>query len=99
MNYKDSASTFLKRFSYGERTHPTRDWLNLVALSAALIALSVAWNLWLFAKVERGEVFGENVAPTAFDAAPVETIRAVFKEREAEELRYKREYRFVDPSI
>ncbi|HEY0979297.1 MAG TPA: hypothetical protein VGE23_00420 [Candidatus Paceibacterota bacterium] len=92
------SKNLLARFSYGTRIHPTRDWFLLLSLATALIVASVAWNLWLLKSVERGGVIGSEQAPATFDAAPIESARAVFEARRGEELRYRQEYRFVDPS-
>jgi hypothetical protein len=65
-----------------------------------LVALSIGWNLWLLRSVEKGGTIGdENATVESFDEAPIESVRAVFEERRAEQLRYRQEYRFVDPSL
>ncbi len=86
------------RFSYGNRPRPARDWFALLSIATFLIVLSIGWNLWLLRSVERGRVIG-NEAPPAFDATPIEEIRAVFESRALEELKYRQQYRFVDPSL
>ncbi|HRH55348.1 MAG TPA: hypothetical protein PK609_00585 [Candidatus Paceibacterota bacterium] len=88
----------LKRLSYGDRLHPSRDWFVLLATATVLIALSVAWNFWLLKSVEEGGTIGQEEAPERFDAAPIESIRSIFETRKNEELKYRQEYRFVDPS-
>lgn len=88
-----------KKFSYGQRIRPARDWYYLLLACVVLVAFSVGWNLWLLARVERGEMFGTDVQSENFDTAPIESVREVFELRKAEELKYKREYRFVDPRL
>ena len=72
----------------------------MLLVATLLIALSVGWNLWLLRNVEKGGIIGdENIEVDSFDEAPIESVRTVFEEREAEQLRYRQEYRFVDPSL
>ncbi|MDP3402503.1 MAG: hypothetical protein Q8S35_00915 [bacterium] len=90
----------LKKFSYGNYVHPARDWFYLLVAMTVLVALSIGWNLWLLKSVEKGGIIGdENAVVESFDEAPIESVRAVFEERRAEQLRYRQEYRFVDPSL
>lgn len=89
----------LKKFSYGSHVHPARDWFYLLVVMTVLVAFSIGWNLWLLRSVENGETIGdENTAIESFDEAPIESVRAVFEQRRTEQLRYRQEYRFVDPS-
>lgn len=90
----------LKKFSYGNAVHPARDWFYLLVVMTVLIALSIGWNVWLLRSVEKGGTIGdESIEVDSFDEAPIESVRAVFEERRAEQLRYRQEYRFVDPSL
>lgn len=90
----------LQKFSYGDRVHPARDWFRLLVVMTLLIAVSIGWNIWLLRSVEKGGTIGdETVEVESFDAAPIESVRAVFEERRAEQLRYRQEYRFVDPPL
>ena len=79
--------------------HPSRDWLLLLMASVVLVAASVAWNAWLFASVQRGDVIGSAPVIVPFDAGSVESAREVFRARALEEGKYRYEYRFVDPSL
>jgi len=91
---------FLQKFSYGNQVHPARDWFYLLMAMTLLIAVSIGWNVWLLRSVEQGGTIGdENVQIESFDEAPIESVRAVFEERRNEQLRYRQEYRFVDPSL
>lgn len=95
-----SFGPLLKKFSYGTRTHPARDWFYILLAATILIALSIAWNIWLLRSVEGGGTIGdETVEVESFDESPIESVRALFKAREEEQLRYRQEYRFVDPSL
>jgi hypothetical protein len=88
----------LRNLSYGDRVRPVRDWFVLLGATAMLIGLSIGWNVWLFQNVERGGFTDPAEAAGAFDPLPIESVRAVFEERRAQEARYEDEYRFVDPS-
>jgi len=88
----------ISKLSYGDRPKPARDWFVLLSLATALVALSVAWNLWLMRDAERGALIGNEAPSTSFDAAPIESTRAVFEARKLEEFKFKQQYRFVDPS-
>lgn len=89
----------LKKFSYGSRVHPARDWFYLLLAMTLLVAFSIGWNIWLLKSVEKGGTIGdESTTVESFDEAPIESVRAVFEERRTEQLQYRQEYRFVDPS-
>ena len=85
-------------FTYGERLRPQRDWLVLLSITGVLLAISVAWNLWLFARVTNGEQIGDQQAQTQVHGAKLDAMNALFERRAQEEGRYLNEYRFVDPS-
>lgn len=89
----------LQTFGYGERMHPARDWFILLASALMLVIASVAWNIFLLTKVERGEAIGDEMPQTTFEAAPIDKVQEVFESRKEEELRYRQQYRFVDPSL
>jgi len=93
-----SLGPILSRFSYGPDVHPARDWSYLLLLASILVAISIAWNFRLYQEVQEGATLGEEVPATPVDIAPIESVRAVFEERKAEEQKYRTEYRFVDPS-
>ena len=79
---------------------PARDWFYMLLIASLLIAASIAWNIWLLRSVEAGGTIGdESVEVESFDESPIESVRALFRAREAEQLRYRQEYRFVDPSL
>ncbi|MES2668439.1 MAG: hypothetical protein V4644_01990 [Patescibacteria group bacterium] len=91
--------SLIKRISYGDRIRPSRDWSYLLMLMIALVVASVATNFWMLKQAERETVSGAAAAAAVFDAAPIESVRAVFEQRRIEEGRYRAEYRFVDPSL
>jgi hypothetical protein len=91
-------STAIRKASYGERLRPERDWLLLLAGAGLLLVASIVWNLWLFRSVGEGAVIGAGAAPAAFDATPIQSVRAVFDSRAREEARYAGDLHFVDPS-
>ena len=98
MNSSFDTSSVLKQLSYGDTVRPSRDWFYLLLVASLLILISAGWNAWLFRSVMQGDVIGDAEAPTAFDAAPIESVREVFEARAGERERYGTEYRFVDPS-
>ena len=93
-----NAGSLLKRFSYGTRMHPARDWFYLLCAATALVAVSIAWNVWLLRSVQQGDTLGSEAAPETFDASSIESVRVVFEARKDEARKYRQEYRFVDPS-
>jgi len=98
MKLSFNAGAFVKRFSYGNQVHPSRDWFYLLAAALLLVAVSVGWNAWLLQEVERDGTKESDTLTESFDAAPIESVRAVFESRRVEEIRYRTEYQFVDPS-
>ncbi len=100
MKLSFNLDAFLKRFSYGARLRPERDWLLLLLVAVLLVVLSVAWNFWLFRSIEQGASLGESGTGRAgLDERSVEPVREVFQSREVEQGRFRNEYRFVDPSL
>lgn len=99
MKLPTSIAPILKKFSYGEHIHPGRDWFALLACAFVLMLVSAAWNLWLLKSVQAGAALGAPTEQTAFDTAPIESVRSVFESRKTEETKFKQEYRFVDPSL
>lgn len=90
----------LKRFSYGTRVRPARDWFLVLSAGLVLVVLSVGWNVWLLQSVEQGVVTGDaRTQRTGLDERSIEPVRRVFESRELEQGRYREEYRFVDPSL
>lgn len=100
MKQLSSILATLKRFTYGERIHPARDWFVILSGAVLLILLSIGWNLWLLKTVEEGSAIGQPAPALSetFNAGPVEAAQKVFETRRAEELRFRQEYQFVDPS-
>ena len=87
--------------AYGKRLEPSRDWIVLLATTALLLFVSVAWNLWLFNHVAGGAVLGAPASPatTALDEAAIKELGEIFAERAREATSYRNgTYRFIDPS-
>jgi hypothetical protein len=93
---------FFKKFQYGKRLRPDQDWFALVAVGAALLVISVVWNLWLFDEVKSGEVLRGASAPLSTLTAnerSISVIQESFTTRTAEESQYETGgSTFVDPS-
>ncbi|MDB5264939.1 MAG: hypothetical protein JWN64_510 [Parcubacteria group bacterium] len=91
---------FFSRLRYGARLRPSRDWSWLLAAAGVLLLASALWNAWQFIRIGQGEVVGNDAAtaPVLETASSLEVASTTFRGRLKEELRYKNEYRFVDPS-
>ncbi len=82
-----------------KRLNPSRDWMMVLASGLVLIFASVLWNVWFFFAVLTEEKTIQAPAPQQeVDASSFEKAQELFKKKEAEEARYRNEYRFVDPS-
>lgn len=95
-----SLSGLFKRFAYGERLKPYRDWFVLLACMFLLLVASVAWNVLVFFSAVDGEVIGTTEPQKeVFDEAAIERVEETFAGRAEEEARYRASYQFVDPSL
>ncbi|MDO8408362.1 MAG: hypothetical protein Q7S95_04005 [bacterium] len=93
--------SFLLRFSYGLRPNPARDWIALLILSAFVLVLIAAWNLWAFKMVVNGGTLGSvaTSTPSSLDQTSLDTIKNLFTSRATEAAKYQDgTYRFADPS-
>ena len=90
-----------KLFTYGDRVHPTRDWLVLLGSAVVLFLLSVVWNVFLFSQIENGKPIGAvPTKPSTPDVgASVTDVQQIFQQRATEENHYQSDYHFVDPSL
>ena len=88
----------LKGIRYGDALRPSRDWLMLLTIALLLLVGSIAWNLWTFSEVTKGDPIGNEAPPASTDTGVIDSAARLFEERRAEEARYHSEYRFVDPS-
>lgn len=98
----NSIISYLKRLRAGVHQNPVRDWLVLLSVSAITLIGIIVWNVWAFDTVASGGTIGAptTVAPPTFDPASLDTIRAIFESRAAEEAKYRTgTYRFADPSL
>ncbi len=94
-------TSLAKRLRYGASIDPVRDWLVLLIVAALAFIGIVAWNIWAFDTVAGGGTIGSPapVAPPAFSQSSLDTIRAIFASRAAEEAKYADgTYSFADPS-
>jgi hypothetical protein len=99
MNFTSPSSSLVKIFAYGQRVRVLRDWLVLLLIALALFFSSVALHAFLFLRAIDGELIGSGqMQQSALDTSSLETVRTIFEARAGEELRYRGEYRFVDPS-
>lgn len=96
-NSLSSIANAARRFSYGSRIRPQRDWFVLVSVSLALLVASAGWSYWLF---HNASVDGtsEAVPGASINVSAFDTVRTVFEKRAAERAHYLTDYRFVDPS-
>ena len=101
MNFYHSIRSFFKQLRTGVRQNPTRDWLVLLIFSAIALMGIVVWNVWAFQTVTGGGVIGAPAVKTSpvFNPSSLDTIRAIFENRVAEEAKYRTGvYRYADPS-
>ncbi len=97
LNVLDSAK---KKFAYGERIRPTRDWFILLALTAVLLIAGVFWNVYLFTQFETVKAPASDVHAPALQnlQTSVQEVQRIFQTRATEENNYQQTYQFVDPS-
>ena len=96
----NSLSKLQKRFAYGDKLKPYRDWFLLLGLMLLILVASVGWNIVTFFRAVDGEVIGTTEPPKEiFDEAAVERVEEAFTARAEEEARYRTTYQFVDPSL
>ena len=83
---------------FGEASfNPQRDWLILMSVGVLvlLILLTVQTvGFWQTLEEEERAVSKEQGG----NERPTETLKVLFEERKAEQVRYDTEYRFIDPS-
>ena len=80
---------------------PTRDWIALLTLATITIIGIITWNARVFDTVANGGTLGAAASstPASFTQASLDSVRAVFDARAAEEAKYASgAYRFADPS-
>ncbi|KND50131.1 MAG: hypothetical protein AB203_04065 [Parcubacteria bacterium C7867-008] len=85
-------------FKYGDRLNPSRDWFILVTIFVVLLLASLAWNVWLFDRVTKGDAIGNASAPAPLNPASIDSVQALFEARAIKETDYKNTH-FVDPSV
>lgn len=86
-----------KSFRYGDRLRPGRDWLVLLSLFLIALAISLAYNLWTFSRITKGQKIGDAAVTTPAQIK-LDQVKTLFEARAAERARYGSD-RFVDPSI
>ena len=91
-----------KRFAGAPRhmtgPQPARDWYILLIATALLIAASIGWNMWLFARVAEGDLGEEQAAGNVLKTYPAGAIGELFEDRREMEAAYRSSFPFVDPS-
>ena len=101
MDISRTIGSLLKRFRYGSRIDPQRDWFALLTILAIAFAALVVWNVWAFDTVAQGGTIGASATstPPVFSPSALDAIQAIFTDRAAEEQKYQTgTYRFADPS-
>ena len=97
-NYTHS---FLNHLHHGIRPNQTRDWLILLIFSGIAFLGIVIWNVWTFETIANGGIVDTSVikTPPIFDRSSLDTVRAIFENRAAEEIKYEKgTYHYADPS-
>lgn len=88
-----------KKLHLGAVQHdPARDWLLLLALALAFLIASMLWNGFFLISVFKEEATVS--APVAATSTPdaFQATWNTYQLRDAEEGKYRAEYRFNDPS-
>lgn len=101
MNIRTGIKFLLKRVRGNTRHDSVRDWLTLLIFSVIVLMGIIVWNAWIFDTVANGGVIGSATIETQpiFNHATLDSIRAIFASRAAEETKYiTGAYTFVDPS-
>lgn len=96
-----SLTTLLKKlplsFSKQASFHPQRDWLLLVGLGLfALIVLLIMQTIAFWQTLEEEDRV--TLTEQEETKGTTDVLRPLFEKREAEQIRYDTEYRFIDPS-
>lgn len=82
-----------------KRLNPSRDWMFVLASGLVLIFASMFWNAWFFfAVLTQDKAIEAPALQQEVDASSFQKAQELFQKREAEEARYRNEYRFIDPS-
>lgn len=92
---------FLSLYANLKRRDGSRDWLVLLALSAAAFSSVLIWNILFFDGVvnEKGAAAPAETPAQSINRASLDAIRAIFKARAAEKGKYDAGvYRYTDPS-
>ncbi|MDB5244857.1 MAG: hypothetical protein JWN18_727 [Parcubacteria group bacterium] len=80
---------------------PVRDWLYMLAAFAILLVGIIGWDIWMFGRIEAGEMSGEPTAaavPT-FNRAAFDSVHTTIVSRKAEQQKYiDGGYHYSDPS-
>jgi hypothetical protein len=100
LNSRTINLSFLKRFTYGKRVRPARDWLVLIMIALITLGGFVVAGAWVYlegARARDGQVFPFLVPNLSDDA--LERSEALFERRALEAERYRSEYQFVDPAL
>lgn len=97
MNLK-SVSSSIKHVGHGVHMNPRRDWLTLLGIAFVLLAVSIAWNLWLFHTATQDRPIGSGTSIEDAKPLDLDPVRSLFTERAAERARYIDSYGFTDPS-
>ena len=99
MNIPRAVGSLSKRFRYGSRVDPQRDWFALLTLLGLVLAALMVWNIWAFDTVANGGTIGATSTPPVFSPSSLDAIQAIFTDRAAQEQKYQTGvYRFADPS-
>jgi len=101
MNISEIISSLFKRFRYGTRLDPGRDWLTLLILSTVILIGTVVWNAWAFDTIASGGIIGTSATstPAVFSQSSLDTINTIFANRADEKAKYETgTYGFADPS-
>ncbi|HEX8946618.1 MAG TPA: hypothetical protein VF829_00155 [Candidatus Paceibacterota bacterium] len=101
MKFPSNSLTFLRRFIYGTRLRPARDWFVLIVATSILLVASVAWNVFVFRTTitDQATVGVPVRAGQSVNRTTLQRMQQIFNARAIEQEKYQTgAYVFRDPS-
>lgn len=96
-----STPSFLKKLfskKLAASNDPARDWFMVLAVSLAMLIVSVVWNVWFFGEVTKEKPLEVGEGADTLRTHETASVRELFEKREAAAKAYQETYVFVDPA-